>query len=119
MNVDALGGTNLAGTKVIANADSSTAENSIGTTVVSAKAADEVTVQTSSFGQGLQNFVAANAGGTYSFGGTDANFFNFTNNAVVSKAAIAYDTSADPKKHLCGCSNLYRRLQVIYRQYFN
>lgn len=97
MNVDALGGTNLAGTKVIANADSSTAENSVGTTVVSAKASNEVTVQTASFGQGLQNFVSANAGGTYSFGGTDASFFNFTNNAVVSKAAIAYDTSADPK----------------------
>lgn len=97
MDTDALGGTNLAGTKVIANADSSTAENSVGTTVVSAMAANEVTVQTTGFGQGLQTFAAANPGGTYTFGGTDASFFNFTNNAIVSKAAIAYDTSADPK----------------------
>jgi flagellin len=97
MNTDSLGGVNLAGTTVTATSTDSTAANSVGTTVVSAQMANEITVQTSGFGQGLQDFVAANAGGTYTFGGDDESFFNFTNNAIVSKNAIAYDTSASPK----------------------
>jgi len=98
MNTDSLGGINLAGTKTVATADSSTDANKVGTTSFSSTEAESVTIKTADFGVGISGFSAANANGTYSLSGADAALFELdAANNIVSKAAVAFDTTANPK----------------------
>jgi flagellin len=98
MNTDSLGGINLAGTKTVATADSSTDANKVGTTSFSSTEAESVTIKVADFGVGISGFSAANANGTYSLSGTDAALFQLDSaNNIVSRAAVAFDTSASPQ----------------------
>jgi len=98
MNTDSLGGINLAGTKSVATADSSTDANKVGTTSFTSTEASSVTIKNANFGVGISGFSAANANGTYSLSGADAALFELdAANNIVSKAAVAFDTTANPK----------------------
>jgi flagellin len=98
MNTDSLGGNTISSTATTTAvaADRTSTANTQSSIVATAVESTKVQLKADKFSAEMQAFAAnpANAGGTYTISGTNANLYQVNGTTIESRAAVAFDTSA-------------------------
>jgi len=96
MNTDSLGGNTISSTATTTAvaADRTSTANTQSSIVATAVESTKVQLKADKFSTEMQAFATANAGGTYTISGTNANLYQVNGTTIESKAAVAFDTSA-------------------------
>lgn len=96
MNTNSLGGNTISSTATTTAvaADRTSTANTQSSIVATAVESTKVQLKADKFSTEMQAFATANAGGTYTISGTNANLYQVNGTTIESRAAVAFDTSA-------------------------